>query len=671
MKLPGTNAPVVLLIEDERGDAELIRWNLLEKGDRAFAVHIAGSLATARQLIEVDGLQPDVVLLDLNLPDSSGTQTVERCRALTDAPIVVLTGLDDVAATRAAIESGAEDFLSKGGEAASLRRALHYAMLRHRRDADARLAATVFSHAREGVMIADAAGNLIEVNQAFSQITGYPRDAVIGRNPRFLRSDRHDGGFYRLMWQELLAKDHWAGEIWNRHQNGELFVVQMTISLVRNAHAQVRHFVGMFSDITARKENERLLQEARQQADAANLAKSRFLATMSHEIRTPMNGILGMAQLLLLPNLQSNVRRDYARTILSSGQTLLSLLNDILDLSKIEAGKFQLESTVFAPEALIHETCNLFAGAAQAKGLQFDGQWFGTQKQRYQADAHRLRQMLGNLVGNALKFTAHGQVSIEATELECCGETSLLEFAVSDSGIGIAADKLGLLFQPFSQTDSSTTREFGGTGLGLSIVRHLALAMGGDVGVSSEPGVGSRFWFRVSACRLAEALDSRQFERPAALEPAGIVSTASTDGLLCGHVLVVEDNLVNCMVIESLLQSLGITVSVVHDGQQAMQAIGQAPTPADSDQPAAPDLILMDLHMPVMDGYSATEKIRQHEAASGQPRRPIIALTADAFEEDRQHCLAIGMDDFLTKPIALDALKSALLRWLPSQSLRS
>ncbi len=667
MKLPATRAPVVLLIEDERGDAELIRWNLLEKGEQTFAVFIADSLAGAQQLIEVDGLQPDVVLLDLNLPDSSGAQTVARCRALTDAPIVVLTGLDDVAATRAAIESGAEDFLSKGGEATSLRRALHYAMLRHRRDADARLAATVFSHAREGVMIADATGHLIEVNQAFSQITGYPRDAVIGRTPGFLKSGRHDGAFYRLLWQDLLAKDHWAGEIWNRHQNGELFVVQMTISVVRNTHAQVGHFVGMFSDITARKENERLLQDARNQAEAANLAKSRFLATMSHEIRTPMNGILGMAQLLLLPNVQSSVRSDYVRTILSSGQTLLSLLNDILDLSKIEAGKFQLESTVFAPEALIHETCNLFAGAAQAKGLQLDGQWRGTQKQRYQADSHRLRQMLGNLVGNALKFTPRGQVSIEATELECSGASSLLEFAVSDNGIGIAADKLCLLFQPFSQTDSSTTREFGGTGLGLSIVRHLALAMGGEAGVSSVPGVGSRFWFRVSACRLAPALDSRQFERPA----AGMQAAADTAGLLNGHVLVVEDNLVNCMVIESLLQSLGVTVSVVHDGQQAVQAIGQTATVVGSDQPRAPELVLMDLHMPVMDGYSATEKIRQWEAASGQPRRPIIALTADAFEEDRQHCLSIGMDDFLTKPIALDALKSALLRWLPSQSLRS
>jgi CheY-like chemotaxis protein len=352
------------------------------------------------------------------------------------------------------------------------------------------------------------------------------------------------------------------------------------------------------------------------------------------------------------------VRNDYARTILSSGQTLLALLNDILDLSKIEAGKLQLESTVFDPQALLHETCNLFVGATQAKGLQLDFEWQGAADQRYQADAHRLRQMLGNLVGNGIKFTAHGKLHIAATEIRRDGEDAVLEFAVSDTGIGIPADRLGLLFKPFSQADSSTTREFGGSGLGLSIVRSLALAMGGDVGVSSEPGNGSRFWFRVPVRSLAQAQDSRRSERaPAEAAPA----TAAN--LLHGHVLVVEDNLINCMVIESLLRRLGLTVSVVHDGQQAVAAIT-----AHSDALAKPpQLVLMDLQMPVLDGYGATQQIRQWETNQQYPRLPIIAFTADAFEEDRQRCLAVGMDDFLTKPIAIDALKSVLAKWLPAE----
>jgi CheY-like chemotaxis protein len=366
-----------------------------------------------------------------------------------------------------------------------------------------------------------------------------------------------------------------------------------------------------------------------------------------------------MAQLLLMPNLQDNVRNDYARTILSSGQTLLALLNDILDLSKIEAGKLQLESTVFDPEALLHETSNLFAGAAQAKGLQLDYQWLGAADQRYQADAHRLRQMLGNLVGNGIKFTTHGKLRIAATEIRRDGEEAVLEFAVSDTGAGIAADKLDLLFKPFSQADSSTTREFGGSGLGLSIVRSLALAMGGEVGVSSEPFIGSRFWFQVPVRRLAQAQDSRRSEYATAE-----AAPATAANLLHGHVLVVEDNLINCMVIESLLRRLGLTVSVVHDGRQGIAAVKAHP----DGLAEPPQLVLMDLQMPVMVGYAATQHIRQWETNQQCPRLPIIALTADAFEEDRQRCLAVGMDDFLTKPIATDALKQALAKWLPAES---
>ena len=414
------------------------------------------------------------------------------------------------------------------------------------------------------------------------------------------------------------------------------------------------HTVGFRIDITD-------LVAATDAALAASRAKSRFLATMSHEIRTPMNGILGMAQLLLMPEVQARDRDAFARTILSSGQTLLTLLNDILDLSKIEAGKFQLERIVFDPEALIQETCNLFAGAAQAKGLQFGGQWLGQVGPRYAADAHRLRQMLSNLVGNAIKFTRAGQVRLEAQELERTDSSSLLEFAVSDTGIGIAADKRDLLFKPFSQTDSSTTREFGGSGLGLSIVSNLAAAMGGEVGVDSEPGLGSRFWFRVRVDQVVGAPS-----RPDAKRTAVSASGPAAAIRLSGHVLVAEDNLVNCMVIESLLTQLGLTVALVYDGQQAVSAIEQADVELGSDSYQRPDLILMDLQMPVMDGYSATEKIRQWEAANQRAPLPIIALTANAFEEDRQRCLAVGMNDFLTKPLALEALKTSLARWLPA-----
>lgn len=453
-------------------------------------------------------------------------------------------------------------------------------------------------------------------------------------------------GALRGQYQEAQGRvDEWVAERMAAHRAGNIQLTQQLddgrVLRIIESKMPDGSTVGFRVDITD-------MMHAKAAAEDANRAKSRFLATMSHEIRTPMNGILGMAQLLLMPNLQDSERRDYARTILSSGQTLLTLLNDILDLSKIESGKFQLDATVFDPSALLRETKSLFAGAAKAKNLQLECQWNGPIGQRYQADAHRLRQMLSNLLGNAIKFTAQGRIRIDGTEVERNKDTVLIEFAVTDTGIGIAADKIELLFKPFSQADSSTTREFGGSGLGLSIVKNLAHAMAGTVGVASELGQGSRFWFQINASVVAAEQNSRLSERQA--EPP-----AASQQALHGHVLVAEDNPVNAMVIGSLLGKLGLTHSVVTDGQQAVDAVLSG---------KLPDLILMDLHMPVLDGYSATQHIRQWETDHARVRLPIIALTADAFEEDHQHCLAVGMDDFLTKPIALQALIPTLSKWL-------
>jgi PAS domain S-box-containing protein len=408
-------------------------------------------------------------------------------------------------------------------------------------------------------------------------------------------------------------------------------------------------------DITERKIRENDLTLAKEAAEAANIAKSRFLATMSHELRTPMNGILGMAQMLLSPKLEDAVRQDYARTVLNSGQTLLTLLNDILDLSKVEAGKIALESTVFDPSQIIQETKVLFAETAAGKDLKIVTGDYQPVGQRYLGDPYRLRQMISNLVGNAIKFTKQGQISIAAQEIKRDGQSTVIEFSVTDTGIGILDDDRRLLFQPFSQTDSSTTRKYGGTGLGLSIVSSLAKLMGGEVGVDSRPGQGSRFWFRIQAKLVEAGQDSRQSERPQ-------FSGSATESQLTGRVLVAEDDRTNRKVVEALLNKLGLTAVFAEDGQQALDAVTQGDTS---------DLILMDIHMPVMDGHLATEKIRQWEAENGQPRRPIIALTADAFETDHQLCLAAGMDDFLTKPIAIGTLREVLGKWLSAEATTS
>ncbi|CAK0779426.1 two-component system, sensor histidine kinase [Gammaproteobacteria bacterium] len=426
---------------------------------------------------------------------------------------------------------------------------------------------------------------------------------------------------------------------------------------LRSSEGEIIGLLGISRDVTEARRNEVALRQAKEAAEAANIAKSRFLATMSHEIRTPMNGILGMAQMLLMPDLKDYERHDYARTILNSGRMLLTLLNDILDLSKVEAGKVMLESTALNPQQILSEIMALFTEIARSKSLMLDSVWTGPADQRYLGDPNRLRQMLSNLVGNAIKFTPQGQIRIEVREVEREGEYATLEFAVSDTGIGIPKEAQTRLFEPFSQADSSTTRKYGGTGLGLSIVRGLAQLMDGEGGCESEPGQGSRFWFRIRVRLVAAGTNSRQANRLNAEDDPAVLPTRFS-----GRVFVVEDNAINRKVIEAMLKQFGVMVELTSDGQQALDAIR-------GGDPA--NLILMDVHMPVMDGYAATRQIRQWEAETGKPRRPIIALTADAFEEDRQRCLASGMDDFLSKPILFDPLKRMLSRWLGSQAVVS
>ena len=393
------------------------------------------------------------------------------------------------------------------------------------------------------------------------------------------------------------------------------------------------------------------LNDARKAAEAANHAKSDFLSMMGHELRTPLNGMLGMAQLLLMPNLTERERQDYARIILTSGQSLLTLLNDILDLSKIESGKLRIESAEFDPDDLIRETLALFSASATNKQLLLAGQWRASCGQHYRSDTQRLRQMLSKLIGNAIKFTAHGKIVVEGVEVARDADSAVLEFSVSDTGIGIPAEKLDLLFRPFSQADSSSTRKYGGSGLGLSIVRSLTERMGGDAGVDSVAGSGSRFWFRIRAGIGSAGDNADGVATPAPGEVRAVPVRAGSQA----RVLVVEDNMINQRVVEALLRKLGLSAALVQDGQQAVDAITRGD---------AADIVLMDVNMPVMDGCTATERIRHWEVDNSLPRRPIIALTANAFAEDRERCLRAGMDDYLAKPVTFATLQAVLGKWL-------
>jgi PAS domain S-box-containing protein len=661
--------PVSVLIVDDNPTKRLaLKAALVPLGYSI--VEADSGLAALRSVMNQDFA---VILLDVRMPIMDGFETARRIRQRVQSemtPIIFITAHNgDEMPLADRFAEGAVDFIFAPVAPEELRAKVSvFANLFVQANALAHQAVEAQASADRFSLLADAApigifqtdveNRYVYTNPRWSEITGVssaaalgcPWDMIIGSDPPEnpgLRVAEVSSGRRELSRRFVIRPAEMASRI-----------ALVTSRSILDSRGAIAGWVGTLADVTAEVGAEAAMSDARDEADAASRLKSDFLANMSHEIRTPMNGVIGMTDLLLETNLDTR-QRDYAQTVRNSGEALLAIINDILDFSKIEAGKLAIEHIDCDLKAVVDGVVHLLAGSADAKGLALSTVIATDVPAVISGDPGRVRQILTNLVGNAIKFTHTGDIVVKVTREAIVGSTqTIIRFEVSDTGDGVAPDKLAAVFQPFVQADTSTSRRYGGTGLGLAISSQLVSLLGGTCGVSSQVGVGSIFWFTIRA-RVRHQQRQRGPSGPGPLAPAagpaaaGPGTSRPSAAPAQGRLLLAEDNLINQKVAVAMLSGAGYEVDIVVDGASAVRALEARPY----------DAVLMDCQMPEMNGFEATAAIRAHEDGSGR-RTPIIALTAGARREDRETCLAEGMDSYLAKPLSKDALLALVAQWV-------
>ncbi len=642
----------ILVVEDESIVAEDLQDRLDSLGYAVVghATTGAGAVELARKV------EPDIVLMDIRLKGKmDGVEAAGLINEESTVPVVYMTAYADENTLARAKMTGPYGYIIKPFNERELHSTIEMALYRHKMEMKVtdseHWLRTILSSIGDAVIATDSDMKMTYMNPIAENLLGIKKESALGRDLTdiFTVSNPVDGNIDNpLLHMTREPRDIFVGDSILLLEGGGSLPIEYTSSFIMDEKGGTNGCALVFRDISKRKQHEEELRSAMFASRAANQAKSEFLANMSHEIRTPMNAILGMIELLLDTDLDSE-QFESVNIVKQSAGALMGLLNDLLDLSKVESGRMELESTDFDLHALVEDTILSLTQQAKVKGLRLVNSIAHGTPRGLKGDPGRLRQVILNLVGNAIKFTHQGTVAFDVSQPDVRdgdvhGSTGpiSLHFRVTDTGVGISEDKLDSIFDSFTQADGSTTRQFGGTGLGLAISSQIVNMMQGELEVESTPGVGSSFFF------------TAVFEPGVALEEgSGAKGHVLKEGDASGglRILLAEDNIINQMFASKVLERVGHKVTSVVNGKAAIEELYKDKY----------DVVLMDVQMPVMDGYEAARRIRAHSEGRFDPGLPIVALTAHAMMGDREKCQSAGMDMYLSKPFSVSHLLEAVM----------